>query len=58
MQLAQDLYQASQVNNTVKTATLGPSSVTLKDSATAVQMSPKVLLLIASYRDYAKTILR
>ncbi len=57
-QLAQDLYQAGLVNNTLKKATLGPSSVELKSTTSAAQMSPKVMLLLAPYRDYAKTILR
>ena len=57
-QLAQDLYQAGLVNNTLKKATLGPSSVELKTSAATATFSPKVRLLLAPYRDYAKTIFR
>ena len=58
MQVATDLYQAGLVNNTLKKATLGPSSVELKDSSAAVQMSPKAQLLLAPYMDYAKVIFR
>lgn len=57
-QLAQDLYQASLVNSTLKKATLGAASVELKNTQLALQMSPKVELLLAPYRDFAKTILR
>ena len=58
MQLVQDLYQAGLVNNTLKKATLGSSSVELKDTTGAAQMSPKVQLLLAPYTDYAKVIFR
>ena len=57
-QLAQDLYQAGLVNNTLKKATLGPSSVELKSSAGASLLSPKVRLLLAPYVDYAKLMFR
>ncbi|MDB5353601.1 MAG: hypothetical protein JWN24_54 [Phycisphaerales bacterium] len=58
VQLVQDLYQAGLVNNTLKKATLGASSVELKSSTAATQLSPKVQLLLSPYRDYAKTIFR
>jgi len=58
VQLTQDLYQAALVNNTLQKSTLGASSVTLKDTSTAPQLSPKVQLLLAPYRDYAKAIFR
>ncbi|HWE02445.1 MAG TPA: hypothetical protein VG326_08535 [Tepidisphaeraceae bacterium] len=58
VQLAQDLYQAALVNNTLQKSTLGASSVTLKNTSTAPQLSPKVQLLLAPYRDYAKAIFR
>ena len=58
VQVVQDLYQAGLVNNTLKKATLGPSSMELKNTSTAVQMSPKVQLLLAPYVDYAKVIFR
>ena len=58
VQLVQDLYQAGLVNNTLKKATLGSSSVTLKDSSAVAHMSPKVQLLLAPYVDYAKGIFR
>ena len=57
-QLTQDLYQASLVNSTLKKATLGPSSVELKDNNGPTQFSPKVQLLLTPYRDYAKVIFR
>jgi hypothetical protein len=56
VQLVQDLYQAGLVNNTLKKATLGASSVELKDQSTTPQMSAKVSLLIQPYVDYAKRI--
>jgi hypothetical protein len=58
VQLTQDLYQAALVNNTLQKSTLGASSVTLKNTSTAPQLSPKVQLLLAPYRDYAKAIFR
>ncbi|MDB5356540.1 MAG: hypothetical protein JWN24_2993 [Phycisphaerales bacterium] len=58
VQLVQDLYQAGLVNNTLKKATLGASSVELKSSTVATQLSPKVQLLLSPYRDYAKSIFR
>jgi hypothetical protein len=58
VQVVQDLYQAGLVNNTLKKATLGSSSVELKDTSVVVQMSPKVQLLLAPYVDYAKVIFR
>ena len=58
VQLVQDLYQAALVNNTLQKSTLGASSVTLKNTSTAPQLSPKVQLLLAPYTDYAKVIFR
>ncbi|HET6251044.1 MAG TPA: hypothetical protein VFE47_25375 [Tepidisphaeraceae bacterium] len=58
VQTVQDLYQAALVNNTLQKATLGSSSITLKDTSTAPQMSPKVQLLLAPYTDYSKVIFR
>jgi hypothetical protein len=57
-QLVQDLYQASLVNNTLQKATLGSSSVTLKDTSSSPRLSSKVQLLLAPYTDYAKVIFR
>jgi len=58
VQLAQDLYQAGLVNNSLKKATLGSSSVELKDSTATTQMSSKVQLLLAPYVDYSRVIFR
>jgi hypothetical protein len=58
VQLAQDLYQAGLVNSTLKKSTLGASSVELNVTTSAAQMSSKVQLLLAPYRDYAKVIFR
>lgn len=56
VQLVQDLYQASLVNNTLKKATLGASSVELKSETASSQMSGKVQALIAPYIDHSKMI--
>ena len=58
VQLVQDLYQAGLVNNSLKKATLGSSSVELKDSTATTQMSSKVQLLLAPYVDYSRVIFR
>jgi len=58
VQLVQDLYQAGLVNNTLKKATLGASTVEMKDTSTSPQMSAKVQLLLAPYVDHAKMIAR
>ena len=58
LQLVQDLYQAGLVNSTLKKSTLGASSVELNVTTSAAQMSSKVQLLLAPYRDYAKVIFR
>ena len=58
VQLAADLYQAGLVNNSLKKATLGPSSVELKDSSSSRQLSAKVRLLLGPYVDYARVIFR
>ncbi|HEX4794947.1 MAG TPA: hypothetical protein VH370_14195 [Humisphaera sp.] len=58
VQLAADLYQAGLVNNSLKKATLGASSVELKDSTSTPQLSAKVRLLLAPYVDYARVIFR
>jgi hypothetical protein len=58
VQLVQDLYQAGLVNNTLKKATLGSSSVELKNTSASAQVSPKVQLLLAPYVDFAKVIFR
>ncbi len=56
VQLVQDLYQASLVNNTLKKATLGASSVELKTETASSQMSGKVQALTAPYIDHSKMI--
>jgi len=58
VQLVQDLYQAGLINSTLKKTTLGASSVELNVTNSAAQMSAKVQLLLAPYRDYAKLIFR
>jgi len=58
VQLVQDLYQASLVNNTVKKTTLGDSSVELKSTTATSELSGKVSLLIAPYIDHSKMISR
>ena len=58
VQLVQDLYQASLVNNTLKKATLGASSVELKSGTVTSQMSGKVQALIGPYIDHSKMISR
>jgi len=58
VQLVQDLYQAGLVNNTLKKATLGASTVELKDTTATSQMSSKVQLLLAPYVDHARVIYR
>ena len=58
MQLVQDLYQAGLVNNTLKKATLGASTVELKDQTSAGNMRAKVQLLLAPYVDYSKKLSR
>ncbi len=58
VQLVQDLYQAGLVNNTLKKATLGSSTVEMKDQTSAPTMSAKVQLLLAPYVDHSKRISR
>jgi hypothetical protein len=58
VQLVQDLYQAGLVNNSLKKATLGSSSIELKESTATTQMSSKVQLLLAPYVDYSRVIFR
>jgi hypothetical protein len=58
VQLVQDLYQASLVNNTLKKATLGASSVELKSDTSTSQVSGKVQSLTAPFIDHSKMIAR
>lgn len=58
VQLVQDLYQAGLVNNSLKKATLGSSSVELKNTSGAAQMSSKVKLLLSPYVDYSRVMFR
>jgi hypothetical protein len=58
VQLAADLYQSGQVNNSLAKATLGNSSVTTKSTAEATQLSGKVMLLLSPYVDHSKMMVR
>jgi hypothetical protein len=57
VQLVQDLYQASLVNNTLQKATLGASSIELKSDSSTSQVSGKVQALTAPYIDHSKMIM-
>ena len=57
VQLVQDLYQASLVNNTLQKATFGASSIGLKSDTSTSQVSGKVQALTAPYIDHSKLII-
>jgi hypothetical protein len=58
VQLAADLYQSSQVNNSLAKATLGDSTIVTKTTAETTQLSGKVMLLLSPYIDHSKMMLR
>ena len=58
VQLVLDLYNASLVNTTLKSATLGSGSFQLKDQTQTAVLSGKVSMLLAPYVDYSRMIFR
>jgi hypothetical protein len=58
VQLALDLYNAGLVNSTLKKATLGNGSFEVQSQTSTATLSGKVSLLLATYVDFSKTILR
>lgn len=58
VQHVQDLYQGSQLNQSISSATLGQASYTLKTLQEAASMSGKVMQLLQPYIDHAKALTR